>query len=902
MCLAVLALLVAAYADAENRVIRVTLENSVVMPERYARIRGAVTGLRQDERATIDWRDALGRLIDYRIVERGKAAVVPFEFEMIAASTTFNRIICRAGGRGKYPPATGEASLLTPLAPEPWEDYRALLWPVMEERFDAYLPILKATGFQYVFAGRGESPEVFLRADLDYVITSLVRPGRLHQDGQDWERRLRTYLAGGAPQGGGEDAPSSRTVLALKEEIATVVAARRYTRPAAYSLGQAFSLTSEGRMLDVAFDAASLDAFRDYLRAQYGSAADLARAWGGGRRLSWAQVKPATMLEMVGRAKAARRGRKRTPYNFAPWMEHQLWLDGVFTSTIEELAAHARSLDPATPVGLMGCVTPSAFSGIDYLRLGRVLDFLETDGARVLPRMFRGRLSGRVRMLSQIDITSEMFGRDVWDSVLSADHGAVVLDDETFFAAGGQVSQAGRAGLRTLEAAKAGWVRMLSIPRDPLAKAAIYYSRPSLIASTLLDVVSDPADAKEYIAQWRPTQATYLASLRAWCALLESLGIDYEVVTATDWQDRLFDERPYSVLIVPKLLAAGNEDFEAIRRFAASGRPVIADNLAGVMTSVGRELSESPLDVFFGVTRRSAGALASDTRRRLKPAVKGAPKPARCEARFRALRDGVEADALVMAEEGVTALRGAHLYEVDKTDAVLVRPTQWGGLAVYLNLSMLAYAGEHRSAKSGQALRRLMENLFAFLDVRPAVTVRRGGKVTDDVRTHPYHVDELFFVGLLRRDAGAEPSVFEVQLPARGHVYNLVTRKYYGPVDRVLLSLGPSEPALVGILPYKASHMELSFSIDDAVLTYTAEVIPENPSARIGHHLFDVRFTDDKGREVYPRQTFVAYKGWAKRDIVLSRDMRQGRYRLSVYDLITNARAYRDFTVDVPGQ
>ena len=890
---------------AAERVIRVTLDEPVMRAQRYAHIKGTVLGLRQDEEAVIEWRDALGRLIAFREVRRGKPEAVTFDIEIVFASTTFNRILCRAKGRGEYGATIGEASLLTPLAPAPWENYRMLLFPVMEERFEGYLDALAGSGFEQVLARGDTSPEMFMRQNLGYVVMSLLEDGSLRQERREWEGLLRGYLEKGDPSKLEATAPTARVVVKLKEEIASVIAKRRYTRPAGYALGQGLSLTAGGRALDLSFSQESLVAFREWLQRRYGSIAALNGAWGK-RYNRWSDVLPESMLEAVERCNKKSRRRRRERYNFAPWMDHRLFMDETFTGTLEALCEHARDLDGDTPLGLMAPVTPSPFSGIDILRLSRSLDFLERDDAGVLGRIFRGRTTPGPRMIDQFELGAPGFDIDLWKSVLSGDHGAVLLDDEVFFSEGGQVSSTGRKALTTINAARAGWVRMLSLRRRSSHKVALYYSRSSLLAATLLDVVADADDAKQYISRWRPAQATYLVNFLAWCDLLADLGLDYEVVTASDWQERRFDERPYEVLVLPKLLVAGPEDVRAVLRFAGSGRPVIADNLAGVMDASGRERETSPLDALFGVERSSKTGFCSDVRGRPAAAVGGQMKRWRFDKRLAAIADGVDPQKLLTVEEGVTALRKEHLWEIGKTDAVLMQETSAGAAAVYLNLSMMAYAPSRRAGESGKALRTLVGNLMTFLNVTPAVVVRRDGKITGELAVFVHQVDELFFVGLVHREgrAGGEETEYQVRLPATGHVYDLVKRKYFGPVNRVLLKLAPGKPALLAVFPYHVNRMLLDVDIDgrDSLLTYTAEVMPAGDGVRVGHHLFEVRLTDAQGRDIVPKQTFVSYKGWAKRDIVLSRDLPRGRYRLSVFDVVTNARAHREFDVNVENE
>jgi len=890
---------------AAERAIRVTLEEPVMRAQRYAHIRGTVLGLRQDEEAVIEWRDALERLIAFRQVRRGKAEAVTFDFEIAFVSTTFNRILCRAKGRGEYAATVGEASLLTPLPPEPWEDYRMLLFPVMEERFEGYLPALADAGFQQILARRSESPELFLRQNVGYVVMSLLAAGSLQQGARQWEGLLRGYLENADPSKLTGPAPTARVMVKLKEEIASVISKRRYTRPAGYALGQGLSLTAGGRALDLSFSQESLVAFRAWLQRRYGAIAALNDAWGK-RYSRWSDVLPEAMLDTVERCNRKGRRRRREPYNFAPWMEHRLFMDDTFTGMLEALCRHARDLDGDTPLGLMASVTPSPFGGIDYFRLSRSLDFLERDEAGVLGRLFRGRATPGPRIIDQFDIDATDFDTDLWQSVLSGDHGAVLLDDEVFFSEGGRISSAGSKALKTINAARAGWLRMLSLPHTSSRKVALYYSRPSLLAATILDVVSGADDAKQYIARWRPTQAAYLQNFLAWCDLLKDLGLDYEVVTAADWGERRFDERPYPVLVLPKLLVARNEDVQAVMRFAETGRPIIADNLTGVLDASGRERETSPLDALFGIERSIKQGFCSDVRGRLAAAVQGEVKRRRFDKRFADIAAGIDPQKLLIVEEGVTALREDHLWEIGKTDAVRIRETPARSLAVYLNLSMMAYTPQHRAGDQAKALRTLIGNLMTFLNVTPTVTVRRDGKTTGELAVFVHRVDELFFVGLVRRQAGAgrDEIEYQVQLPATGHVYNLTTRKYFGPVNRVLLKLAPGEPTLLAVFPYHVKKMLLDLDIDtrDSVLTYTAEVLPDGDGVRVGHHLFEVSLTDANGRNVVPKQTFVSYKGWAKRDIVLSRDLAPGRYRLSVFDLVTNARAQREFDVNVENE
>ncbi|MFH0964633.1 MAG: alpha-amylase family protein, partial [Planctomycetota bacterium] len=850
--------------------------------------------------------DGLGRLIAFVRTVRGREPLVPFDFEMIVAYTTYNRIVVKAEGRGDYPSTVTEASFLTPLPPAPWNDYRLLLWPVLEERPPDYLTTLRGTGFDYVFLDRRSPPELPLRNNLSCVVRSLLAPDSLRQDDDVWRAALLAYVESGTlPQSPSDQSLASpRTLIRLKEDVASAIAPVLYARPAAYSLGQGLGLTFDGDPLDLSFDRETLAAFRSYLARAYGTPAALNRVWDT-RYLRWDDVRPEATLDVV--ARCAKPARRRPPYNFAPWMDFRLFMDDLFTSTLEGVVAHVRSLDPDTPVGLMGSVTPSAWAGIDYLRLARSLDFLESDSAGVLNAIFRARpatAGSSARILTQLDLDAPDFDASLWRSVLSADHGAVLLDDEKFFAAGGKLSRTALARLETLRAARAGWLRMLSLPSSRKdAVVALYYSRPSLLVSTILDVVSKPEDAATYLREWQPAKATYILNFLAWCRLLEDLGLPYDVVSAPDWRDRSFLDRPYRVLILPKLLAVRDEDLAAVRSFAAAGRPVLADNLAGVFDSRGRELDSSPFDDLFGVSRRPPYErlpLASDLRAQTPAPLAGRRDEGKLPDPLVSLRSALDLGKLGLAEKGVGVVRRPYFYKVEDAAAVILNPTSQGATNVYLNLSLLPYVS---GGDAAAILRALLEGLFAFLDVRPEVTVTIDGKPASDVEVHACRADELYFVGLIRRGAKTpdeKPAECQVRLPFTRHVFDLVRRRYYGPVDRVLVSVERGTPVLLGAFPYSVRFMNLELFIKDFVLTWNAEVVPAQPSVRVGYHLFEVALTDAAGKPLVPPETLVAYKGYSEREIPLSRDIPPGRYRLTVTDLVTSARAEREFDVSAP--
>ena len=897
-------LLIASSLPAADRSVDVTVDNPILAPRRYTPITGTVRGLRQDESVTVEWRDVLGRLIASERLTRGKDPIVPFAFEMVVAPSTYNRIVALAEGLDKYPPTVSEATFLTPLPPEPWNDYRILLWPALQDRPANYLPALRDAGFSYILAHRADSLDLLLRNNLHFIVSSLLATPSLSQSAARRQELLRLFLENRTPPAWNPaDNPlAPRSIITLKEEIAETVARTRYARPAAYAIAQALSLTADGAALDLSFDPLTLEAFRTALGQAYPDVSDLNDQWDT-RYMRWSDVMPETSLDVADRY--ADVPRKRPLYNFAPWLEFRRFMDDAFTGAVENLAAHVRYLDPDTPVGLMGNAPPSAFSGVDCLRLADSLDFFETDPQRVLARLLRARPYQSARTLVQLDIDDDDFDLNLWKSVLGADHGAVLLDDEKFFAEGAQPSAAAKRRLPALRAASAGWLRILSLPAESRNPVALYYSRPSLLAATILDIASKPDDAPDYLASWRPEQATYLVNFLAWCRLLDDLGLPYDVVTADDVRRRDFLDRPYRLLILPKLLAAGPEDVLAVSRFVADRRPVLVDNLAGVMTANGRERDTSPFDELFGIRRNQEPVFSSDFRAAPHSLVSGRLNQRRLSDELAVLRDAVDPAHLFVVEQGLTSIRRPHFYEVGDAHAVLVSTTAANSPAIYLNLSILPYAASDLNTDQARALRTLVKGLLDLLGIRPEVTVRQAGLPSTDLAVVQRQIDELLFVGLVHRrliDTEDEPREYEVRLPRTANVYDLVQRKYYGPVERFIVKLKPGDPVLLGILPYSVRYMELDISYDprDSLLNWTASVLPAEDRVRVGHHLFQETLALVDGDLIQPPRTLIAYKGYAERDIPISRDIAPGKYRLTVTDLLTSASAQREFDVLPP--
>ncbi len=286
-------------------------------------------------------------------------------------------------------------------------------------------------------------------------------------------------------------------------------------------------------------------------------------------------------------------------FDASPVMDQWSFNDSHWCNLIGGLVEYANTLDPATPVGLVGGQQPSAFGGYDYAKLMRKVQFLESynlGSSQAIIRSFNPH--------NALPTVTSLFHRDVADTVwqtwyyLAHGNRGHIGWVEGWF--DGKTPKPWHAEVAPtfLEAGKkiGPLMRGAEWQHDGIA---IYYSHASIQLGWILDA---EAHGKTWANRNNDERLSSAAHVRrAWENMLRDEGLQYSFVSYADVIQRGIPDE-YRVLILPACLALSDAEARAIRAFCERGGTVIADYLPGLWDQHGKGRSTGgALDAMFGV-------------------------------------------------------------------------------------------------------------------------------------------------------------------------------------------------------------------------------------------------------------------------------------------------------------
>jgi hypothetical protein len=506
-----------------------------------------------------------------------------------------------AQGR-KNPPATSNPH----LAGAVWESYQTILWSTQSPAFpDQWPERVREAG--YTATPLSSAPLPGLR----HYVSNLVPELGFHHAR---EPLYKTDFAG-------YTATRDRRFLTRKpclddpafwDEITPRLRAQiaRFapTRPLLYDLRDEPSVGSFISPMDYCFCPHTLRAFREWLKTQYRSLADLNTEWETAFT-TWDDVVPLTTYEIKDREKTK-------PASFAPWADHRSYMDFSFARAIERMRSIIRSVDPRTPAGIAGVQAPGAFGGYDLWKLSRVVDWMEPydqGNAREIVGSF---------LPEAAPILTTYFGSDAgklrwtaWQRLLDGDGGAIVWDDDPDRVILKTVPQMpitsrGRLLREILTSVRAAAPRIASLRRER-DRIAIHYSQASSRAQWMFDSRPDGATWPKRLASYELEHSRIIQARHAYVRAIEDLGLTADFVSYEQVQNGELARGKYRAVILPGSVAMSSAECRRIEEFVHAGGVAIGDDATGSMDEHCRRVPAGVREGFRrSIQRGGAGAVA----------------------------------------------------------------------------------------------------------------------------------------------------------------------------------------------------------------------------------------------------------------------------------------------------
>jgi hypothetical protein len=495
------------------------------------------------------------------------------------------------------------------------------------------------------------------------------------------------------------DQPDSQ--LRLTARLHEVLAGAATNRPMAYALDDEISQTSHESPFDFCMCPATLDRFRADVAERYGTIEKLNRAWRTAFD-SFASVVPLSTHDIRRRELIL----DPLQWNFAPWAEHRAFMEASMTATVRRLCREIKDADPRARAGFTGGGAPSAFSGLDWRELGRIVDFAEPydiGGSRELVRSFAPS-AAVVRTLFRDRDDARFNVHELWDYLLRGDRGVIIWNAGEYFPAKDPGKPSAWANtlapvLRRFGTARAAEF-LAAEPRR--AEIAVLESQPANRMHWMLDSRGDAGRWIHRQSSYEDEHSSQNRTREGWQKLLEDLHLEYEHIAPKDLAPDLAAR--FKVLILPRAIALSDADLRAIAAFGET-RTVIADCQLGLFSETLAVRARPPLDEVFGIERANR-VIHLD------------------EVRYTGPRDVNHLD-LELAEPGIAVRSGvAVLHRVGEVPTMIVRARAGGGRMVYLNLLLAHYSDDRLLRSDESEIAAELRGIFRGAGVRTIAEVR----------------------------------------------------------------------------------------------------------------------------------------------------------------------------------
>jgi hypothetical protein len=285
-------------------------------------------------------------------------------------------------------------------------------------------------------------------------------------------------------------------------------------------------------------------------------------------------------------------------FDASPLMDQWTFNDATWCNFLGDLVTYANSIDPATPVGIVGGQAPSPFGGYDYARLMRKIQFIEAynlGSSQAIVRSFNPH--------NAIPAVTTHFHQNVddtvWQSWYYLAHGnrGFIGWVEKWFDGKTPKPFHDQIGPTLKEVEKLS--PLLTGATWQHDGIALYYSHPSIQLGWILDA---QAHRKTWINRNNDHRLGSAPNVRhAWENMLRDQDLQYNFISYVDVIQKGIPAE-YKVVILPATLCLSDAEAARLREFVNNGGTLIADYMPGLWDQhgVGRK-NGGVLDDVFGV-------------------------------------------------------------------------------------------------------------------------------------------------------------------------------------------------------------------------------------------------------------------------------------------------------------
>lgn len=646
--------------------------------------------------------------------------------------------------------------------------------------------------------------------------------------------------------------------------------------PLAYSLGDDVSMLSTHQ--DACICPNCLNDFRKYLAGQYGGIEALNRSWRTAYT-SFDEVMPSTLEEATAGG------------NFPAWADHRMYMDQLFVKMLRLAKGAIQDVDPGARVGFEGPLADESWQGYLWKEMMDTVDLMvpypnawKFDLVRSFgrPGLLSGGWYGGYAMYRNGDDDGRSYP---WFLLFNGCNSYWFFSDYAT-AAGGHPSEGLAPDLRVLPCLSAatrevqriqtGIDRLVLGAKRETDAVAVYFSRPSVHASTVTPAI--PLEASDKTTQYLAApEQKWALNTEAMLRLLDDVGLSYTFVDRNDIAAGRLQKGKYRLLVMPYVQAMSSDEAAAVRKFVQDGGCVLADVRPGLFDEHVRLLEKGRLDGLFGIARQGSA---------LDPLQ---AEPVRWASG--GTEDVMPVDPTVRLAAGTSAIRSS------KGAPLFIKSRYRKGSTMLLNMSLQHYLLTLRPEGRGEGVRSLLLQWLDEKNMVPSVRVETVGEGRSPVnaRVFRYDDDGIRLVGLLRShkrvmddpDAFVDrsPKPVNVSFGREGYIYDVINHRRWGKGSSLQMELPVATPFLFAVLPYRVVDVGVAARQKGRTVNVQASV--KTSGSKTGRHVIRIQIVDADGRKRPEYEMAITTrKGRAVGSFDLALNDPSGRWDIYAEDVI----------------
>ncbi|OGV47657.1 MAG: hypothetical protein A2017_21860 [Lentisphaerae bacterium GWF2_44_16] len=534
--------------------------------------------------------------------------------------------------------------------------------------------------------------------------------------------------------------------------------------------------------------------FREYLKKQYSSIAELNKVWKSSFK-DWQKIVPLPMKDVSVEKD-----------NIAAWLEHRLFMNNVYAYTwLGKTKEYLKEVNPEAKLGPSGTLNPG-FS-MDWYKTMQKTDFLANYGGM------------QTNLIASFANPDTVFGRWTGGYVPSNEpyerYVRSILWEGLFFHNNaymyfhGGVGTTMRGDLQMtcnmkycaeeLKEVKAGIAKLILSSKKADVRIAVLYSQASMF--TAIATIG-----KEY---WD-------GAMDSWKNLLDDLKYNFCFISSEQLAERGIDMAQYKVLVLPCTLSLSRKETEKIKDFVRNGGTLITDFATGLFDEHGTKSANRELYSVLGLERTGYELDIIPCEEKISEEKSLNISAGKYMTRF-AEKDLKLTTGKALGNTGNPSTPSLILNNTGKGKSIFMNNLING----YSLITLKGAGGElSEELKGPELVREMTRNIVGQLLNASGLTPLFSVK-TPDGKIYPsmgvvFEDGKNKYLGILKSASGAgvinrekEAVDVTISFPEKAHIYDIRKGEYLGYASEIKTSIIPAIAKLYALLPHKVAGIKL---------------------------------------------------------------------------------------------